>query len=214
MFDLIETDRGGVLTFGEFVDITSTFAPFEPSELLNFFFFVLDQDKVGEVDIKKVEHFIYLMWDHVIISNLTEGVEFMKTLDSGDGRVKYRDLQKVERRYPSVFYPAQRLCMHVQKFSLGEGWWTLKKIEIKEAADAKKRMEALKKNKQRADMQAEQDKLNEEMLKKKMGMNYYLRFWERDKARAQIKKIEQINKNLEEMEAKILEEEKKKKKKK
>jgi len=75
-------------------------------------------------------------------------------------------------------------------------------------------MEALKKNKQRADMQAEQDKLNEEMLKKKMGMNYYLRFWERDKARAQIKKIEQINKNLEEMEAKILEEEKKKKKKK
>jgi len=154
------------------------------------------------------------MWDHVIISNLAEGVEFMKTLDSGDGRVKYRDLQEVERRYPSVFYPAQRLCMHVQKFSLGEGWWTLKKIEIKEAADAKKRMEALKKNKQRADMQAEQDKLNEEMLKKKMGMNYYLRFWERDKARAQIKKIEQINKNLEEMEAKILEEEKKKKKKK
>jgi len=50
---------------------------------------------VGEVDIKEVEHFIYLMWDHVVNSNLMMGIEYMHSLDAGDGRVNFKDLLMV-----------------------------------------------------------------------------------------------------------------------
>ena len=66
MFDIIDSQYAGKITFGEFVDVTCTFACFETSEMLKYCWFILDRDKVGEVDIKEVEHFIYLMWRYTM----------------------------------------------------------------------------------------------------------------------------------------------------
>ena len=53
----------------------------------------------------------------------------------------------------------------------------------------------------KADLKKEQERLNEEMVKMKMGWKYYVFFWQRDKARKQIAKIAAINKQLEQEEA-------------
>lgn len=211
MFDIIDSEYPGKITFGEFVDVTCTFACFESLEMIKYTFFILDRDKVGEVDLKEVEHFIYLMWDHETNSNLLMAIDYMRTLDAGDGRVCFKDVLMVHTAYPSVFYPAFRIQSTVISTSLGETWWNNKKIEISEKIAKQRQMEEMKKNRQKADLQREQDRLNEEMVKKKMGWKYYAFFWQRDKARKQIAKIAAINKQLEEVEAKEKAEAKKKK---
>jgi len=202
MFDIIDSEYPGKITFGEFVDVTCTFACFESLEMIKYTFFILDRDKVGEVDLKEVEHFIYLMWDHETNSNLLMAIDYMRTLDAGDGRINFKDVLMVHTAYPSVFYPAFRIQSTVISTSLGETWWNNKKIEISEKIAKQRQMEEMKKNRQKADLQREQERLNEEMVKKKMGWKYYVFFWQRDKARKQIAKIAAINKQLEEVEAK------------
>ena len=201
MFDMIDSEYAGKITFGEFVDVTCTFACFESIEMMKYCFFILDRDKVGEVDIKEVEHFIYLMWDNNVNSNLTIGVDYMRTLDAGDGRVNFKDILNIHHLYPFVFYPAFRIQDTVISTSLGETWWQIKKDEIMEKLANEKKMAEMKKNRQKADLQREQERLNEEMVMKKMGWKYYVFFWQRDKARKQIAKIAAINKQLEEAEA-------------
>lgn len=203
MFDLIDSEYAGKITFGEFVDVTCTFACFESIEMIKYCFFILDRDKVGEVDIKEVEHFIYLMWDHIVNSNLTIAVDFMRTLDAGDGRVNFKDILLLHKLYPSVFYPAFRIQDTVIATSWGETWWQLKKDDVNEKLANERKMQEMKKNRQKADLQREQERLNEEMVMKKMGWKYYVFFWQRDKARKQIAKIAAINKQLEEAEAAI-----------
>jgi len=201
MFDLIDSEFAGKITFGEFVDVTCTFACFESLEMIQYCFYILDRDKVGEVDIKEVEHFIYLMWDHVVNSNLTMGVEFLRSLDGGDGRVTFKDIILVHNAYPSVFFPAFRIQTTVIETSWGLTWWDDKKIEISEKIALQRKMEEMKKNRKKADLQREQERLNEEMVRKKMGWKYYVLIWQREKARKQIAKIAAINKQLEEVEA-------------
>jgi Ca2+-binding EF-hand superfamily protein len=200
MFDIINSQYAGKITFGEFVDVTCTFACFETTEMLKYCWFILDRDKVGEVDIKEVEHFIYLMWDHDTTSNLMMGIEFMRTLDMGDGRVNFKDMLTVHAAYPFVFYPAFRIQSTVTTSSMGEKWWDNKKAEQAEKAEQKRRLEEMKKNQRKADLAKEQERLNEEMVKKKMGWKYFVLFWQRDKARKQIAKIAAINKQLEDIE--------------
>jgi Ca2+-binding EF-hand superfamily protein len=200
MFDLIETQYAGKITFGEYVDVTCTFALFETMELIKYAFFILDRDKVGEVDIKEVEHFVYLMWDHTTTSNLMMAIEYMHSRDLGDGRVNFHDLVAVHYKYPSVFYPAFRIQATVIATSLGESWWNDKKTEVTEKREQEARMELMRKNKKSADLAREQERLNEEMVMKKMGWKYYVLFWQRDRARRQIAKIAQINKALDDKE--------------
>lgn len=201
MFDIIDSEFAGKITFGEFVDVTCTFACFESIEMIKYCFFILDRDKVGEVDIKEVEHFIYLMWEHEISSNLSMGIDYMHSLDAGDGRVNFHDVLLVHKSYPSVFYPAFRIQATVISTSLGETWWEDKKTEIGEKIAAEAKMAEMKKNRQKADLAREQERLNEEMVKKKMGWKYFVFIWQREKARKQIAKIAAINKQLEEVEA-------------
>lgn len=200
MFDIIDSEYAGKITFGEFVDVTCTFACFETTEMLKYCWFILDRDKVGEVDIKEVEHFIYLMWDHDTNSNMDMAIDYMRTLDTGDGRVNFKDILMVNAAYPFVFYPTFRIQATVTATSMGEIWWDKKKAEVQEKLEHERKLEEMKKNRKKADLAKEQERLNEEMVKKKMGWKYYVFFWQRDKARKQIAKIAAINKQLEETE--------------
>ena len=198
MFDMIDSEYAGKITFGEFVDVTCTFACFETIEMIKYCWFILDRDKVGEVDIKEVEHFIYLMWDHDTNSNMSMAIDYMRTLDTGDGRVNFKDILAVNAAYPFVFYPTFRIQATVVSTSMGEIWWDKKKADVQEKLEHERKLEEMKKNKKKADLAKEQERLNEEMVKKKMGWKYYVFFWQRDKARKQIAKIAAINKQLEE----------------
>jgi Ca2+-binding EF-hand superfamily protein len=198
MFDMIDSEYAGKITFGEFVDVTCTFACFETIEMIKYCWFILDRDKVGEVDIKEVEHFIYLMWDHDTNSNMGMAIDYMRTLDTGDGRVNFKDILAVNAAYPFVFYPTFRIQATVVSTSMGEIWWDKKKADVQEKLEHERKLEEMKKNKKKADLAKEQERLNEEMVKKKMGWKYYVFFWQRDKARKQIAKIAAINKQLEE----------------
>ena len=145
MFDIIDTEYAGKITFGEFVEVTCTFACFQTTEMLKYCWYILDRDKVGEVDIKEVEHFIYLMWDHETTSNLMMAIDYMKTLDTGDGRVNFKDMLMIHAAYPFVFYPAFRIQSSVTSTSMGEVWWDNKKAEVEEKLEQQRKLEEMKK---------------------------------------------------------------------
>lgn len=50
LYDLMDTQKAGWITFGEYVDICCTFSCFEVVDLIRYCFFVLDREKLGYVD--------------------------------------------------------------------------------------------------------------------------------------------------------------------
>lgn len=212
IFELIDSANRGVIDFAEYVDIVCTFSVFESGEMMKFIMYVLDPDKKGDADIKETEAFIVKIWNDEINSNIGKAVDYLKSFDEGDGRITFKDLNFMQKSYPSVFFPAYRLTTRIMQTSLGEEWWEVKKRELIEIRDEKKRIEQMKKEAAVKDVEKEEARQMEELVKKKMGVMYYLKFWERDKARAKIKKIEQLNKQLEALEKKEAAEALKKKK--
>ena len=206
VFDLVGTETLGVIDFGEFVDIICTFCLFEPLEVMKFVMFILDPEKKGDADIKETVAFIGKIWNEETNSNIDKALDYLKSLDEGDGRVTFKDLNEMQKSYPQVFFPAYRLVILLMQKSLGEEWWEGKKREYVEKRDEARRLEDMKRDAAAKDVEREEAKQFEEMVKKKMGINYYLMFWERGKARSKVRKIQQINKQLEAIEKKEAEE--------
>jgi Ca2+-binding EF-hand superfamily protein len=50
VFDLMDTQKAGWISFGEYVDTCCTFSSFECIDMLRYCFFVLDREKQGYVD--------------------------------------------------------------------------------------------------------------------------------------------------------------------
>ena len=89
----------------------------------------------------------------------------------------------------------------MRRNSLGEGWWVTKGLirsEEKEDEENKKQKELMNKEKSeaKAAMMA-----NEDLVKRRMGVLYYLTFWDRSRVRRQVNRIAAINADLEAKEA-------------
>lgn len=72
MMNLIDSKSDNVLNFGEYVELTCTFACFEQIDLLKYFFYILDAHKTGLVEKNEVKHFIVTIWNKVVNSNIKE----------------------------------------------------------------------------------------------------------------------------------------------
>jgi len=202
IFDLVGTEHLGVVDFGEFVDIICTFCMFEPLEVMKFVMFILDPDKKGDADIKETVAFVGKIWNEETNSNIDKAVDYLKSLDEGDGRVTFKDLNEMQKSFPQVFFPAYRLIILLMQKSLGDAWWENKKREHVEKREEVRKMEQMKLEAAAKDVEREEARQFEELVKKKMGINYYFMFWSREKARSKVRKIQQINKQLEAIEKK------------
>lgn len=196
LLELIETKSSTNITFGEFFTLICTVCCFEQSEMLKYVFFVLDKDKTGYIDITETKHVVMNIWNDEYTSNIEQSFEYIQQLDMGDGRISYKDFLIVHRKYPNTFYPLFEIQVQMQRKTLGEAWWSNKKTLLKEAVEEK---EAAEKNKRAAAELAAQkanDGANESLVRKRMGIKYYLMPWARAQERIKAQKIAAITSNL------------------
>ena len=74
MFNLIECENDEVVTFGEFVDATTTFCLFEGNDILKLCFNIFDTEKTGFIDKEELKHFLLMLHNGDLKSNGQKGL--------------------------------------------------------------------------------------------------------------------------------------------
>eukprot|EP01031_Cornospumella_fuschlensis_P034369 gene34369-41601_t len=196
MFTLVETKSATQVTFGEFVEIICTFSCFEQTELMRYLFYILDQHKTGLVEINEFKHFLLGLWDHNVLSNFNVAMDYLHQLDDGDGVLNFKEMCALQSKYPNVFYPIYQMQTLVMQNTFGLYWWETHKARMAEEKQAKK-LEELAQLKKKQKAAAKAENVNEDMVKKRMGVRYYLMPWKRVQERNRIAKIAAIESELE-----------------
>lgn len=185
------------LTFGEFVEVTCTFSCFEKSELLQYFFYILDHHKTGLVEKNEVKHFVHMIWNHDINSNLKEALHYLDRVDDGDGTFSFLEILTLQEKYPSTFFPVYKLQIHIIEHSLGPIWWENHKAFLIDTRERKKAAELSALQKRQRDDARKLEAVNDEMVMKRMGyLMYHLMPWRRQAERNRIAKIAAIESEL------------------
>ena len=201
MCDFIHPADGNSLRFGEFLDFFYTFCLFEPINMLKFIFHMFDNEETGFVDGTEIRHFVYALHQTNENSTIEEGLKYMEDNDDGDGRFEYHQIIDMHTKYPVLFFPAFRLIVQMRRNSLGEGWWIEKGIQRYETKQASAANDERKRKNQAAKSKKALEMANEELVKRRMGIGYWLMFWNRGRVRMQINRIAAINADLEKEEA-------------
>lgn len=121
------------------------------------------------------------------------GIDFVTSKE----RLDFRDLALLHRNFPQVLYPAFRLQISMMRNSLGEYWWSNKKLKLTEERKAKKKL--AEKNLVVDDKKLTEDEAEAALEKKTremMGWKYYGTPWKRNITRMKIKKMEAIEEEL------------------
>lgn len=135
-----------------------------------------------------MKHFVYELWGNNVTSNVDVALTYLQHSREEISRFNFEEFKVMYQKCPQVFYPAFHFQQQIMRKTFGITWWEWKKQNIKETADDRKSAEiALMRKKQNEDEEAENKEMDE-LLKKRMGMKYYLQPWTRAEYRARIKK--------------------------
>lgn len=168
--------------------------------MLKFVFFMFDPENGGFVDKDEIRHFIYAINATKDNSTIEQGLQYLEDNDDGDGQFEFYQIKDMHFRFQGLMYPAFRLIVQMRRASFGERWWETKGFHrfdarIYEKLQAERAALALsKKNAKDAEM------ANEDLVKRRMGITYYLTPWMRKNVRNQIARIAAINTELEKKE--------------
>lgn len=125
-------DSQEYVTYPDFVVIVCTYCLFEPQDMLRFCFAIFDREKQGFIDKDEFKHFLSSLVDYNLNTNLRHALNYMETLDTGDGQFTYAEIYTAYCAYPSIFYPIFQLQVHMQRHTLGVRYWEEKKVELTE----------------------------------------------------------------------------------
>lgn len=200
MFELMDTRNDESLTFDEFLKIICTFATFSTIDLVRFCFYALDMDRTGTVEKNEVKHFVYDMWDNNLTSNTHTGLSYLDRIDDGDSRYNFQEFFEMHVKYPQLLYPVFRLQQVVIQRTLGETWWEWKRVHLIEEKLETKEKNAARIKQEQIKNEKEALKANDYMVKKRMGISWYLFPWLRDSVRARINKMVAISNEIDQKE--------------
>ena len=149
-------------------------------------FYLFDKKKTGYVDRDDLKHFIIAIHGGTVKSNAQLGLQRVEEKPRHD----FKDLRILHRDFPHILYPVFRLQLSMMRVSLGEEWWDGKRKNEKSQFTGEKQ----KKQKGAVD----EEELRFEMrVKEKMGtFNYYVTFWKREVVRIRLRKMDEIEKEL------------------
>ena len=137
------------------------------------------------------------LFKHDINANVKKAFIYLEEIDD-DGTFIFNEVCMLGEKYPYVFYPLYQLQTQIINRTLGEYWWeTHKALVHSDIQDEKAREIALLQKKQKDAAEA-LESMNEEVVKKKMGVKYYIFPWMRKKERQRIARIAAIESELEE----------------
>lgn len=220
-------DSQEFVTYPDFIVIVCTYCLFEPADMLKFCFAIFDREKQGFIDKDEFKHFLSSLVDYNLNTNLKHALQYMETLDRGDGQFTYEEIYAAYCAYPSLFYPIFQLQVHMQRYTLGVRYWEEKKIEITDALQLKRKIEKAKRQKKIKEGRrrfevfellcrlpeymsvfihyiytyvgemALEEEKDDAELIAKMGILFYLTPWRRNAEREMLKKIKAVDAALE-----------------
>jgi hypothetical protein len=189
-----------LLTFGEFLELFYTFCLFEPMDMIRFIFLMFDTERTGFVDKDEIRHFIYMLHQTKENATIEQGLTYLEDNDDGDGRFEFYQIKDMHFRFQILFYPAFRILVQMRRCTLGEDWWEKKNFQREDyRVERKRRAERDAANEARKNAAAA-EMANEDLVKRRMGISYYLMFWGRQKVRLQISRIAAISSELDAVE--------------
>lgn len=170
-------------------------SPFFVHNLVLFYLF--DKKKTGYVDRDDLKHFIIGVHGGTIKSNAQLGLHRIEEKPRHD----FKDLRILHRDFPHLLYPVFRLQLSMMRVSLGEAWWDSKKLQLAEEMRIKRKNEqsqfAGERSEQPKGTEDEEAIRFENRVKETMGtFNYYVTFWKREIIRVKLRKMDAIEKEL------------------
>lgn len=137
------------------------------------------------------------IWHHELSQNINLSLEYIdEELDEGDGRINFKDFMKLHRKYPQTFYPAFELQLQIMRATMGEGFWENRKAALKDGAMEKEAAEKARLRQAALDAKKANESQNEIMVKKRMGVRYWIMPWAREAERKKVAKIMAITSDL------------------
>lgn len=137
------------------------------------------------------------IWRNEINSNIKEAFQYLELTDDGDGTFNFREVVTLSQKYPLIFYPLYELQVEIINRTLGEYWWENHKVHLNDEKEAEKKKELLMLEKQRKDAAKALESMNDDIVKKRMGIFFYLTPWRRGAERKKIAKIAAIESEME-----------------
>jgi hypothetical protein len=65
----------------------------------------------------EIKHFLKNIWENNVAIELVHAMDYLDMKDQGDGRFSFDNIQIFHSLFPSVFYPAFRLQVQLQRVS-------------------------------------------------------------------------------------------------
>lgn len=197
ILDLVECKSPGRITFGEFVQIVSQFACFEQKDILKFCFYSLDPTKTGTVEKNELKHFVHEIWGNNFSGNIDQGLSYLDKHDDGTGRFTFEQFYEMQLACPSLLYPSFKLHQNIIRHSFGDIYWDWKKRDIADGYEVREVNEQETKL-QLSEADDPNHKLNDNIVKKRMGISWYIQPWKRNVFRRKIARIAAITASIDE----------------
>ncbi len=114
-----------------------------------------------------------------------------------DHTFTHEELLIFKSKFPYALYPLFQLHTHMIQHTLGERWWENYKLHHQDKKDEKRAKELAKLEKDRRESEKEKEMATEEVLKKRMGIKYYLMPWQRVAEQRKLARIAAIEADME-----------------
>lgn len=105
-------------------------------------------------------------------------MDFLENQESEDTTIfNFRQIELISEKFPSLFYPVYKLQIHIIENTLGTYWWETHKAKMRDAKEAQKQRELEALEKKKKDEEEDDEAATMELLKKRMGIKYYIMPW-------------------------------------
>lgn len=129
-------------------------------------------------------------------SNIHQGLEYLTLHDRGDGRFKLEDIIEMHNGCPAIFYPAFRIQVSIMRRCFGETWWDWKKNQLADTKEDRRSNAANKLKKEQEEKLKAKEVENDDVVKKRMGIKYYIFPCFRKRERERVARIAAITAEL------------------
>lgn len=136
------------------------------------------------------------IWDHDIPGSVREAFDYLDRKDDSFGVYNFNEIMLLKNKFPSIFQPVYALQTSIIHNTLGEYWWDMHKVTSYEAKQEEAERAAAIMLKEQRDKERADEMLNEAMIKRRMGIRYYLMPWERAKEMRKLQRIAAIEREF------------------